>query len=256
MSKLSDGIERLIFGVTAQGRVDMLVELAARRAEARIVAALALPDATRQCEPCHGEGYVLANGGPGETVCTACGGTGVREGADRETERERASDMAALTQETREHIQTLKGLKHTGAFSQRAYGRLYRAMLAGEDAYAYTSLDGRIYAWHAGRRYTASAYNALAYADEVGRSFPIVLWRLMTPGFSYPDGRTWETFTDADGREWETFDDSERVTCSLCGAGITHGYRTPASVSEPARQVCASHVAAHAGEGIGEPDGA
>lgn len=182
-------------------------------------------------------------------------------GADRETETEterRLDDMAALTEEMREHIQTLKGLKHTGAFSERAYGRLYRAILAGEDAYAYASLDGRLYAWHAGRRYTASAYNALAYADEVGRAFPIVLWRLMTPGFSYPDGRTWETFTDADGREWETFSESERVTCALCGAGITHGYRTPDTVNEPARPVCVAHVAAHLGEDIasdGEPIG-
>lgn len=85
MSKLSDGIERLIFGATAQKRVDLLVELAARRAEARIVTALALPDATRQCAACHGEGSVLANGGPGEAVCTACAGTGLRGEPDGAT---------------------------------------------------------------------------------------------------------------------------------------------------------------------------
>lgn len=164
--------------------------------------------------------------------------------------------MAALTQEMRERIQTLKGLKHTGAFSQRAYGRLYRAILASEDAYAYVSLDGRIYAWHDGRRYTTSMYNALAYREELAPiepgthpTYPIVLWRDATPGFYY---------TDADGRAWATFTSSERVTCALCGAGITHGYRTPDTVSEPARHVCASHVAAHPGEhgeGIEPEDG-
>ena len=41
MSKLSDGIERLIFGATTQERVDMLAELAARRALARLATALA-----------------------------------------------------------------------------------------------------------------------------------------------------------------------------------------------------------------------
>ena len=44
MAKIIDAIDRLLFGATAQERVDMLVELAARRVEAHIVAALEADD--------------------------------------------------------------------------------------------------------------------------------------------------------------------------------------------------------------------
>ena len=40
MGKLIDAMERLAFGATAQERVDMVVELAARRVEERLAAAL------------------------------------------------------------------------------------------------------------------------------------------------------------------------------------------------------------------------
>lgn len=40
MGILSDKIERLLFGATAAERVDLLIEVATRRAEARLVAAM------------------------------------------------------------------------------------------------------------------------------------------------------------------------------------------------------------------------
>lgn len=40
MGKIIDTIERALWGATAAERVDMMVELATRRAEARLVAAL------------------------------------------------------------------------------------------------------------------------------------------------------------------------------------------------------------------------
>lgn len=140
----------------------------------------------------------------------------------------------------------LDAMRSTRELSAQAYGLLRRAMLAGEDAYPYYSADGRAYVWSAGKRYTASMYNAHAYAGEVGRFFPIVLWRLDTPGFYY---------ADADGREWATFTSGERIPCAVCGAPITHGYRTPDTLGEPARHVCVAHVAAHNGE-YGAPEDA
>ena len=44
--RLIDKLERIVFGASAQERVDMLVELAARRVEARLAAALASDDDT------------------------------------------------------------------------------------------------------------------------------------------------------------------------------------------------------------------
>lgn len=137
-------------------------------------------------------------------------------------------------------------MRSTRELSGHAYGLLRRAMLAGEDAYPYYSADGRAYVWSAGKRYTASMYNAHAYAGEVSRFFPIVVWRLDTPGFYY---------TDADGRGWATFTSGERVPCDVCGASITHGYRTPDTLGEPARHVCVAHVAAHNGEHGAPEDG-
>ena len=149
--------------------------------------------------------------------------------------------MASLDEATRRNLRLLDVMRSTGELSHPASARLRRAMLAGEDAYPYYSADGRAYVWQDGRRSTASAYNARAYADEVGRFFPVVLWRLDTSGFYY---------TDADGAPWATFSSDERVPCAVCGATIRHGYRTPDTVSEPARHVCIAHVAAHPGEGI------
>ena len=152
--------------------------------------------------------------------------------------------MTRLDDTARRNRAVLDSMRSTRELSAPAYAMLRRAMLAGDDAYPYYSADGRAYVWQDGRRSTASAYNAHAYAGEVGRFFPIVLWRLDTPGFYY---------TDADGREWATFTSGERVTCALCGAGITHGYRTPDTLGEPARHVCVAHVAAHHGE-YGAPE--
>lgn len=43
---LIDKLERLVFGASAQERVDMMIELAYRRMEARLVAALTSDDAS------------------------------------------------------------------------------------------------------------------------------------------------------------------------------------------------------------------
>lgn len=76
MSKIIDKIERAVFGATAQERVDMMAELAARRVEQSIIAALD-PDPARLCEHCGGEGYVL-DVWPNEKPCEACGGSGLK----------------------------------------------------------------------------------------------------------------------------------------------------------------------------------
>lgn len=155
--------------------------------------------------------------------------------------------MASLPDTTRRNLRILDSMHTTRELSGRAVSRLRRAMLAGEDAYPYYSLDGRPFVWSDGRRFTASAYNALAYREELtpdGEGFyPVVLWRLATPGHYY---------TDADGETWATFTSGERIPCDVCGATIQHGYRTPDTASTPARHVCIAHVAAHPGEGIGE----
>lgn len=155
--------------------------------------------------------------------------------------------MATLDDVTVRNLRILESMRQTGRLSAQALGRLRRAMLAGEDAYPYWSADSRPYVWSDGRRYTASAYNASAYAAEVGLFFPVVLWRLAdTPELYY---------TDADGRIWATFSASERIACDICGATIRHGYRTPDTMGEPARHVCIAHVAAHPGDTDGEGEG-
>jgi hypothetical protein len=87
MGKLIDRLERLLYGATTEERVnrmaDRMAELVARRAEARLVAALDLPDEAHRCPACAGEGYVLAAGGPGEMVCIACEGSGLRESSEK-----------------------------------------------------------------------------------------------------------------------------------------------------------------------------
>lgn len=60
MGRVIDAVERLLFGATAQERVDMLTELAARRAEHRLALALAEDepvddDATPEIAPASGE---------------------------------------------------------------------------------------------------------------------------------------------------------------------------------------------------------
>lgn len=154
--------------------------------------------------------------------------------------------MTRLNATARRNLGVLDAMRSTRQLSGQAYAMLRRAMLAGKEAYPYYSLDGVPYVWSEGKRYTASAYNALAYAGEVGRFFPIVLWRLDTPGFYY---------TDANGSPWATFTSDACMPCDVCGALITHGYRTPDTLGEPARHVCVAHVAAHHGE-YGAPEDA
>lgn len=60
MGKIIDAMERALFGATAQERVDMMIELASRRAQARmeerLIAALELDDdETSDLEVSHGE---------------------------------------------------------------------------------------------------------------------------------------------------------------------------------------------------------
>ena len=166
--------------------------------------------------------------------------------------------MTRLDDTARRNRAVLDSMRSTRELSAPAYAMLRRAMLAGDDTRPYYSLDGVPYVWSEGKRYTASMYNALAYREELtppgGEGFyPVVLWRLNMPGFHY---------TDADGSPWATFSSGERVTCSICGAGITHGYITHDVVAAlnaldaPARHVCVAHVAAHNGEYGAPEDGA
>ena len=50
MSKIVDAIERAVFGATAQERVDMTIELATRRIQQKLVAALERDEAEEEAE--------------------------------------------------------------------------------------------------------------------------------------------------------------------------------------------------------------